>query len=188
MVNILDRVKKLKNLSSDKEQGNTLILYIMLFPVVFSAFGLAIDTTLATFTQTSLQSSLDAATQSSLSRATNPTTGATNTTNRPQLTSDAARNYAVSIYAQNRKGNGEQAFVICQRTPVIDGSVTGRLVSGSDRCSWTETSYAYTDRAREITIQMSILETSKPVFLQYLGIEEFKYNLTSEATLTHAQG
>lgn len=188
MVSFLDRVKTLKGSPNLKEQGNTLILYIMLFPVVFSAFGLAIDTTLATYTQTSLQSNLDAATQSALSRAANPTTNSTNTTNRPKLSAADARTNIINIYATNRTGSGEQPFVICQKTPARDGSITGSLVKGTDNCAWTQTYYSYTDRVGNISVKMSVLETSKPIFLQLLNIDEFKYNLTSEAKLTYAQG
>lgn len=190
---VIDFIKKLKGTKhvQSKDNGNTIILYIMLFPVVFAAFGLAVDTTVATFTQTSLQSSLDAATQSALSRAVNPG-GSADAQYKPYLDPKLTLNNTINIYDFNRVGTNEQPFVICQNaitiaseTSVIDPRLITPVGSG---CGFTLNDFQLNNTDRYSTIKINIVEKSKPIFLRYVGINEFKYDLYSEARITYARG
>lgn len=190
---VIDFIKKLKGTKyvQSKDNGNTIVLYIMLFPVVFAAFGLAVDTTVATFTQTSLQSNLDAATQSALSRAVNPGAGA-DTQYRPYLDPTVTLNNTINIYDFNRVGTKEQPFVQCQ-TSITTASettvVSPRLVTPSgSRCGFTLNDFKIDNTYRYSNLEINIVEKSSPIFLRYVGINEFKYNLYSEARITYARG
>lgn len=188
MLNKLKKYKQTKH-SPQRENGNALVMYIMAFPVVFSFFGLAVDATLATYTQTSLQSNLDAAVQSTLSRAVNPGE-AGNLATQPTLTLEQAHQYAVNIYDANRIGTGEQPFIQCQTSPVVSPGAHGsyaRLINPPSGCDWTETSFMFLDSGGNLNIEMSVTETSKTVFLQFLSIDHFTYNITSEARTSYAK-
>lgn len=186
MVSILEKLRKHKGVSGDREEGNSLVLYLLMIPVVFSFFGLAVDATIATYTQTSLQSNLDAALQSTLSRATNPG-GAGNAAVKPTFPPGTINRLVNEIYDQNRKGNGEQPFVICQTSPIKSSSGFGStLVVPDSGCGWTQGFFAYGNNNNELRLMVSITEQSKPVFLQFLDIEVFTYNIQSQARTNYA--
>jgi hypothetical protein len=186
-------VSKLKQLirerTAGKENGNTLIVWMLLFPVIFSAFGLAVDTTIATFTSGGLQSNLDAATQSALSGARNPGTG-DGVYRKPSLTPEQARTRILAVYETNRIGLGEQPFINCQTsvTEPSSGAVPGaRLIIPSSGCGFTQTSYRMDINNGQISTQIRILEKSNTVFLGLLGIREFKYDIESSSRITYQQ-
>jgi Flp pilus assembly protein TadG len=189
MVKGLTKLKAIRD-NRHKERGNTMVMYIMLFPLVFGIFGVAVDTTVATYTQSSLQSNLDAATQSALSRATNPGTSA-NLANRPMLTSDQARNYIISIYDTNRTGTKEQPFVKCQSSVTQSSSVkyaSPRLVTPPSGCKWTEGKYSFSNYQGQISVSMTLVESSSTVFSHIIGIKDFKYNISSDARISYVRG
>lgn len=196
MVSVLDRIRikraKLSNNNAEldrfsvkgREVGNTFVLYILLFPVVFAAFGLAIDTTLATYTQTSLQSSLDAALQSSLSRAVNPGAAGTGTATQPLLSKADAHKDIINVYDINRTSSGEQPFVNCS-----DGAVAGfTSISPPSGCGWLQKSFVFKNASGAISSSMTIREQSSPIFLRFVGIDEFTYDISSDARITYARG
>lgn len=192
MVKLLERLalKKAARVK-DKESGNSIVAYVMLFPVVFASFGLAVDTTVATYTQTSLQSNLDAATQSTLSQANNPGQNG-NSNYYPGLRSNIAEQTFVNVYDMNRSGGKEQPFVICQgsvtSTDSIPAGASPRLIRPATGCSFTLNQFNYRVSGSEVSLYVNIVEKSKPVFLRYVGVDEFKYNLISESRITYERG
>lgn len=189
MVKGLNKLRKFKA-HRKNEHGNTMVMYILLFPLVFGIFGVAVDTTIATYTQTSLQSNLDAATQSALSRAMNPSS--TQLANRPILTSDQAKKYIVDIYDANRSSGAEgQPFVKCQTSVTQSATVkypSPTLVTPPSGCKWTQGNYSFSNYNGQISVSMTIVESSSTVFSHVIGIKDFKYNITSDARITFVKG
>ena len=166
------------------EGGNSIIIYVLLFPVVFGVFGVAVDLAVGTYTNTNLQSGLDTATQSALSRASNPGTNGNITVN-PKLTKDAAHQYIVDYYDVNRtdsSNSNENPFIICQTV----AGPEGKLVKPDSGCAWTENSYSFTIAAKTLNTKIELYETSKPVFIHIIGITEIKYTISSSARTTYA--
>lgn len=163
-----------------KEAGGTLTTFILLFPVIFSVFGLALDFSLATSTKTALQGAMDTATQVTLSQAKNPTTA--NVANaRPQLNKDQAYQTLTRYYGLNRIGNGGNAktpFLICQTSLAPEGT---RLVNGGTNCNWSEMSFSFTDTGRQLDIKYTVREQSATIFLSFLNIEKLTYTIQSSA-------
>lgn len=201
MVNALIKLKNKRN--RDEHGGGMMVLYLLLFPLVFSVFGLAVDTTLATYTQSSIQSNLDAATQSALSRANNPGTHGNNS-DRPFLSAAETRTAIIRTYDFNRYDSSEQPFLQCQSTAMPTNIKSGsawagntgettsdykaQLVSPPSGCPWTQVYYVFQNHNNQISVQMSVAEKSKTVFLNLLGFQEFKYYIISEARITYQQG
>jgi len=179
---------------SNKEKANSIVVYVMLFPVIFGAFGSAVDLAIGTYTQTSLQSSLDGATQSALSRASNPGTNG-NTTFTPKLTSAQAHTYIVDYYDANRKTstNNSVPFIKCQTSPYKGGT----FVQPPSGCGWTEQSYTYTTYVNrsagrgtgiQLVTTVQVYEASHTVFLSIVGINQINYTIKSSARTTFATG
>lgn len=193
MVNFLDKVKiRRRGVVTKEESGNTLVMYIMFFPLVFGVFGLAVDTTVATYTQASLQSSLDAATQSALSRAVNPGTEG-NRTSKPTLTTEKAQAYVTSFYDISRAGDQKSAFVKCQTSitqPPGEAAPypTAKVVTPPSGCSYTQGKFAYSTYNGQATISVAVVEKSSTVFINIIGIDEFKYDVKSESRITYEVG
>lgn len=202
MVNTLNSLRN--RLSRNEEGGGMMVLYLLLFPLVFTIFGLAVDTTLATYTQTSIQSNLDAATQSALSRANNPGTHG-NKTDKPFLSPEETKSNIIRTYDFNRYDSSEQPFLRCQTTPmpsnikqgeawkagngaVLTSDYNAKLVNPPSRCPWTQTEYVFRTHNNQVSVTMTVAETSNTLFLNYLGFSEFKYYITSEARITYQQG
>jgi hypothetical protein len=181
----MDRLRNLiTKRKKNKEDANTLVMYIMLFPVIFSAFGVSVDLAIGTYTNTNLQSALDTATQSSLSRAVNPGTNG-NTLFSPSLTSDAAHQYITDFYDKNRtdiSNDNENPFIRCQTTPIAGAS----LVTPPSGCAWSENSYNLGITGNVLQADVEIYEESSPVFLGMVGVDAIKYTITSSARTTYA--
>lgn len=191
MVKWLNKIAKFKAKNLEvRESGNSIVAYVMLFPVVFASFGLAVDTTVATYTQTSLQSNLDAATQSTLSQANNPGMNG-NRANYPALRANIAEETFLNVYGINRNGGNEQPFVICQtQVTLTDNILPGspRLVNPGTGCNFTLNRFTYSVTDSTVSLNANIVEESKTVFLRFVGLETFKYNLISDARITYERG
>lgn len=207
MVNTLNSLRN--RLSRNEEGGGMMVLYLLLFPLVFTIFGLAVDTTLATYTQTSIQSNLDAATQSALSRANNPGTHG-NKTDKPFLSPEETKSNIIRTYDFNRYDSSEQPFLRCQTTAMPSHIKQGeawsagagatsagyvnlsdykaKLINPPSGCAWTQTEYLFRNHNNQVSVKMTVGETSNTLFLSYLGFSEFKYYITSEARITYQQG
>jgi len=179
-------LKRLRNLVAErkknKEDASVLIIYMMLFPVIFAAFGVSVDLAIGTYTNTNLQSALDTATQSSLSRAVNPGTNG-NTSFTPRLTAESARSYMIDYYDGNRTSVGnENPFIRCQSKPKV-GSV---LVTPPSGCAWSQNSFGFGISGNVLEVNVEVYEESKPVFLNMIGVDTIKYTITSSARTTYA--
>lgn len=189
MQKVRDYLTKRRN---HKEKGNTLVLYIMWMPLILGAFGVAVDGTIGTYTVSTLQSGLDTATQSALSRATNPGTN-NNTTFKPELTEQAAQNYTLSFYDANRS-NGKNPFIICQKTITQPDKSNGQvynnihLVTPPSGCSYTQANFAVKTVGNTVTLTTTIVEQSDTIFLPIIGIDHLEYDVTSSARVTYAKG
>lgn len=176
-----------------KESASTLILYVLWMPLLVVIFGLAVDVSIATYTQASLQSGLDAATQSSLSRAVNPGVKG-NVTNSPYLTTAAAHTYFNEFYDINRS-KGKNPFIVCQTSPTIpspgSGAIIGtgvKLINPPSRCDWTETNFKLILNSKSATLNTDVFEESHTTFIYMIGVPILKYNISSVATSTYAIG
>ena len=155
----------------------------MLMPVIFGAFGVSIDLAVGTYTNTNLQSALDTATQTALSRATNPGTNG-NTTFNPTLTEDAAHEYVIDFYDTNRTdaaNTNENPFLNCQTS-----ATNGTLITPDSGCGWTEQNFSFEVDGNELITEVTVYETSNPVFIKMIGIDEVKYTIKSSARTTFA--
>lgn len=181
---------KTPTLKQVKETGNVVVFYVIMFPIFFGAFGLAVDTTVATYTRSSLQSNLDAATQSALSRAFNPGIGG-NTTSNPKVIAATAKTDTLDVYDTNRAPAGEQPFVTCQTSPTIVEGVSGSpslIKPTKTNCGFTLYSFNLSSSGRNAVIEATVVEKSKTLFLTYLGFPEFTYVIKSEARITYGTG
>lgn len=173
-----------KRYVAGKEQANSIVVYVLLFPVLFGAFGVSVDLAIGTYTNTNLQSGLDTATQSALSRAVNPGTGG-NVTANPRLTEEQTRDYIIDFYDTNRTdtaNSNENPFLRCQTT----ANESGVLVTPPSGCGWTENSYTFNISGNVLETSIEVYEVSAPVFITLFGIEEIKYTITSSARTTFA--
>lgn len=182
----MDRFKKLisrvRN-SEHSEQGNTLVVFVMLFPLMFTVFGLAIDISIANYVQKSVSSSINTATQITLSQASNPINS-----DRPMLSEEEAYDIVKRLYAQNTgRGTGGGLsgttipFLLCQTNAEPGGVLTSSASVSS--CAWTEVDggFRFSNQDRQLSIEYSTLETSRTAFLQFLGIGELHYAVTGKA-------
>jgi len=185
---IRDYINKRKE---TRGHGNTLILYIMWMPLLIGVFGVAVDSAVAVYTQSTLQSGLDTATQSALSRAVNPGTNV-NKTLKPNLTLKAARDYTIEFYDANR-ANGKNPFVKCQNSLTKlqgPGAVYTdyKLVTPASGCAWTEGTFRMKTDGTNVEVTANIVETSQTLFLKLIGIDQFTYNVTSSARVSFEKG
>jgi Flp pilus assembly protein TadG len=158
--------------TSNRERGSAVFVWIVvLFPVFFSLFGAAIDVAVAEFTRTSLQTSLDAATQSTISQATNTTTS----TASPQLSQGQARINFVNYFSQNLNTSA---------LPWLDCTGGSGSSCGFDVTDFQTKTNTVSKQVTSVTV--SVHETSTPLFLNAFNILPggWQYNLTSTATQT----
>lgn len=163
-----------------KEAGGTLTTFIMLFPLIFAVFGLALDVSLATSTKTALQGAMDTATQVTLSQAKNPQNANVNA-GRPQLTKAQAYANLIRYYDLNRVGSGKNVktpFLKCQKAKV---SGTSKLVSSTSSCKWSEVGFTFSNSGRNLNIQYTVKEQSATIFMSFLNIEKLTYTIQSKA-------
>lgn len=189
MQKVRDYLTKRRN---HKEKGNTLVLYIMWMPLIMGAFGVAVDGTVGTYTVSTLHSGLDTATQSALSRATNPGTN-NNTTFKPELTQQAAQYYTTAFYDANRS-NGKNPFIICQKTITQPDKSQGQvynniqLITPPSGCAYTQANFSINNVGNTVVLNTTIVEQSHTLFLPIIGIDHLEYDVVSSARVTYARG
>lgn len=176
-----DKLTKLRGRNL-KEDGNSLVVTLLLFPVMFAVFGVAVDHTIATYTQATLQSALDNGAQSALSRALNPGE-AGNTTLAPKLTYPAAQNYFRQFYDQNRsaKNDDSNPFLACQTE-----ATKGELIMGPSGCGWTEQKFDFFATGNTLRLDSRVYEESHPIFIKVFGVDRIKYTLETSSRTTFA--
>jgi Flp pilus assembly protein TadG len=167
----------------DKEAGNSLIVTLLLFPVMFAAFGTSVDLSIAVYTQSTLQSSLDTGAQSALSRALNPGQVG-NTTLAPRLTRDAARSYLIQFYDLNRSNTNDNSnpFLKCQKRATGGGT----YVNPTSGCGFTLKNFAFSVSGNRLTLNATVYETSHTIFIHTVGVKEVKYTIQTSARTTFA--
>lgn len=136
------------------EDGNSFLLFIFLMPVLAGAFGLGLDTAMGQYTRTGIQNAADTATVAGA--AMTKYSG-----NNRVIDKAAATQRVREIYLSQR-----------QSYPNITGSsptITVTLVRGRSGAS--------------DTLQVSIQEKSPTLFLHMAGVNEFNYNIQSQARL-----
>lgn len=168
------------------EEGNSLIIYILLMPVLVLTMGLGIDLAINTYTQNTLQSALDQATQSAVSEANNPTA----TTQSVSLYTDM-KVTVEKIYDANRIG--KLANLACQgtsTTPWYSGPLGGSHITPPSGCGYNEVSFKIVDTGsganRTQYLTSEVVEYSKNSFLGMLGLPYQEYIIASQATITRA--
>lgn len=163
------------------ERGNILVWYVFMMPVFLSAVGLAVDTSIMASTKSSLQTSLDSATQGTLALSKNQTDGA-----KPRLTSAEARASVVRLYDANRSGiyadrsNSEGIpFLICQ----------GGNNAPVSKCGYALTGFKYSAAGALATgdyLTVTVQEKADTIFLSFLGMDNITYTVTSTSRLTNS--
>lgn len=143
------------------ERGNSFLMYILLFPVIFTFFGLALDTGISYYTRVGIQSAADSA---ALAGSTQFNNGAYFTLNQPRA--DAT---AKSIYGDNRK---EYPNLLCAYGKQCY-SFTSEVYN-QNRGSTTTRNNVY-----RITIQ----EKSRTLFLNFLGMSDQSYTIKAQARI-----
>lgn len=171
------------------EKGNMLIWYIFMLPVFIGAVALAVDVANITSMRTSLQVSADAATQGTVALSKNQTSG------KPRFNSTAeAEQAAINLYDANRSGMAKAGsrykegipFLKCQTSK---STSLGTLITPPNSgCGFTLTEFKYSSVGGLNNggyITMTVQEKADTIFLQFLGMKDLTYTITSTARLTN---
>lgn len=177
-------LKKLKvwfDKRTRSESGNSFIFFFMMMPALFAFFGLAIDFGAANYTSNSLHSALADATQSAVSAS-----GAGGSDIR--LSVSEAQNLVYRAYDSNRNLSGNTPFLACQGTAAHAFDPSGVPIRPPSGCGFTQTSFSYTPFALrgQNLVKITVIEYSKYMFLQVIGLDYQKYVVSSSARLTSA--
>lgn len=170
------------------EKGNMLVWYIMMLPVFVGAVALGVDVANITAMRTSLQVSADAATQGTVALSKNQASG------KPRFNNSyEAQAAAIKLYDANRSGMAQAdkkykesiPFLKCQTSK----SGTGVLVTPpNSHCGFTLTEFKYSSNGGLNNggyITLTVQEKADTIFLQFLGMNELTYTITSTARLTN---
>ena len=182
----MNRLKHLfRSRREHQESGNTLVVFVMLFPVMFTIFGLAVDISIANYVKESVQNSINTATQITLSQASNPINS-----DRPMLTNNQAYDIVKRLYAQNTNRGVDATgasgttlpFLLCQTSPQPGGVLTTAPTVST--CAWTELNngFQFSNANRTLSIQYSAVEVSRTAFLQFINLGTLKYEITGKAS------
>jgi len=178
-----ETLKKLKDkLPKQDESGNSFLMYLLLMPVLVATMGLGIDVSINTYTQNTLQSALDQATQSTVSLAKNPDATHSNVSLFEEMKQTVRR-----IYDQNRIGKLANLACQGQDTPWSDEG--GVKVVPPSGCGYTELEVNIVSGGagnRDQYLTASVVEYSKNPFSGMLGFPFQEYHIKSEAVITHA--
>lgn len=171
------------------EKGNILIWYIFMLPVFIGGVALAVDVANITAMRTSLQLSADAATQGTVALSKNQASG------KPRFTSSSeAKASAIKLYDANRSGMSKAGsqykesipFLKCQ---TVKASSAGTLVTPPNSgCGFTLTEFKYSSTGGLNNggyITLTVQEKADTIFLQFLGMNDLTYTITSTARLTN---
>lgn len=144
-----------------REDGNSFLLYIFIIPVLCGAVGLGIDTSMGQYVKAGIQNAADTATVAAATKTSY--SGGYKIINKT-----AAEKQARTLYNNSRKNYP----AISKSSPTIKVSVVyvnvgGNLISQA--------------------LRMEISEKSPTVFLHMVGVDEFKYNIVSEARIGSAR-
>lgn len=169
------------------EKGNMLVWYVMMLPVFIGAVALAVDVANITAMRTSLQLSADAATQGAVALSKNQASG------KPRYnTAHEAQTEAIKLYDANRSGMSRAderykesiPLLKCQNT-ASEGVIVKPPYSG---CGFTLTEFKYSPSGglnKGGYVTMTVQEKAHTIFLQFLGMDELTYTITSTARLTN---
>lgn len=171
------------------EKGNMLIWYIFMLPVFIGAVALAVDVANITAMRTSLQVSADAATQGTVALSKNQASG------KPRFNSASeAQQSAIKLYDANRSGMAKAGsrykesipFLKCQTSKA---SSSGTLITPPNSgCGFTLTEFKYSSTGGLNNggyVTMTVQEKADTIFLQFLGMNDLTYTITSTARLTN---
>lgn len=169
------------------EKGNILVWYVFMIPIFIGGIGLAVDVANMSAVKSSLQVSLDAATQGTVALSKNQSKG------KPRFsTSSAAQAQAVRLYDTNRSGMSKAGyqkegipFLMCQKSKTGEGKLV--IPSGS-KCGFTLSSFSYNPNGGLKNggyVTMTVSEKADTIFLQALGFDDLTYTVTSTARLTN---
>lgn len=188
----LQNIRKAWN-QEGRERGNVLVFYVMMFPVFLALIGLAIDGSVIASTQAQLQSSLDAAVQGTVALSKNQT----GTSNQPRLSYAEAHASVVKLYDSNRSGmysdraNRSESipFLQCQTSSPSGGSVDLIEPGPISHCGFTMLPISYSPTGSLKNggyLTVTVKEKASTIFLQFLGINDLTYTVTSTARLTQS--
>lgn len=169
----------------DREDGNSIVIWVMMAPVLFGAFGCSVDLAIGTYMNTALQSGLETSVQTTLASSSNQ--GSTGKyVASPRLELQEAKDEYRRIYDFNRRMDAsanEAPTLICQTSKTA--GISGTLQQGGSGCPWTEEKFAYVRTSGGVTtLDVEVFEKSRPMFIQILGFEQIKYHLNGSARLT----
>lgn len=171
------------------EKGNMLVWYIFMMPVFMGAVALAVDVSNITAMRTSLQVSADAATQGTVALSKNQASG------KPRFNSATeAKQAAIKLYDANRSGMAKAdsrfkesiPFLQCQTSKA--GSAGTLVTPPNSKCGFTLTEFKYSSTGGLNNggyVTMTVQEKADTIFLQFLGMDELTYTITSTARLTN---
>lgn len=195
----LERIQNVRKACKNggRERGNVLVFYVMMFPVFLALTGLAVDGSIVASTQAQLQSSLDAAVQGTVALSKNQT----GTGENPRLTYLEAKQNVVRLYDSNRAGmysdrssnTGSVPFLQCQ---TYERGETGSLPSINliepgpiSQCGFQMLPISYSQNGSLRNggyLTVTVREKASTIFLQFIGINDLTYTVTSTARLTQS--
>lgn len=122
-------IRKLYVQSRKKEDGaGLLVFWLLMFMITFTIFGLGIDLALVRSAQSSVQSTLDAATAAGVTQLV---------TNKNTVDADGATELGHEFYAENRKGIlGLNCMTSAHQTKAKAQIKKSGLMSDDNDCLW----------------------------------------------------
>lgn len=163
MKNFIRTARKVHQ-SESSENGNTFVMYTMLFGLMALVFGLAIDAGMGFYTKNGLQASLDAATVSAVSSQTQY-----NAKGKKVINAGGAREHAVARFNESKKNYPN--LITCNEKKKCS-TISGTVKTAPGRGQY---------------LSMKATVYSKNVFLHMAGMPTQQYNLTSDARIGNIQ-
>lgn len=147
---------------SDKENGNSFLMYIFLLPILMGFFGLAVDSGISYYTRTGMQNALDSAAIAGAAQVNYNGSGSF------AINRDRAKVQAITAMKVSLK---QYPNLNCKDYNCYDIKAT--IVNGGV--------------GRGEVLRLTVTERSKTQFLHIIGQHEQVYNLKSEARIGFVQ-
>lgn len=166
----------------DKESGNAFLMYMLILPVLVFTMGFGMQVSINQYIKTTLQSSMESATQSALSQSQNGTSANNNVSIAAGIKEEIRR-----IYDINRWDKLGQ--LICFNSiPASSGSAVGETITPRSGCKYKEIISKPTVKSGQLFYSVQIVEHSKNIFGVVFENSTQTYNIIADARITRSSG
>jgi hypothetical protein len=170
---------ELKNSAEHRENGTAFMMYFLMIPVLVYTMGFGMQVSINQYVRTTLQSSLDQATQSAVSLAENG-----GHANRNISLSAGIIDKAHSLYNINRI-NKVGGFV-CPIAATEYRAAGDKIINPPSGCSYIESKATITYKYGKPFLRIETKNASKNIFGAVFGSNFQQYNIISEARITRS--